>query len=269
MNIRIRFDGKQAGRKLTGGLIMKKVVITGASSGIGLATAKRMAADGWRVCVTARREQNLLRLVETLPGDGHLTCAGDMTDPFHAERMADVLRDRWETIDAVIHCAGICEYAPAIGSPLAVWRHPFDGMVDGAVHLMRATVPLLNKNGRIVLITSIHGGRVERNLSAYAMAKAALNQYCRALALELSPDGILVNAIAPGFVDTPMSVVDGVNELEGEWFRRNYIEGHHLPLKRAGQPEEIAGVAAFLVGPDATYLTGQVLTVDGGLTITF
>lgn len=248
---------------------MKKVVITGASSGIGLATARRMAADGWQVCLTARREQNLLRLLETLPGEGHLLCAGDMTDPLHAERLAETVRVQWGTMDAIIHCAGICEYAPAIGSPLPVWRHPFDGMIDGAVSLMRAAVPLMNPKGRIIVITSIHGERVEKNLSAYAMAKAALNQYCRALALELAPEGILVNAIAPGFVDTPMSVVDGVNELEGDWFRHNYIEGHHLPLKRAGQPEEIAGVAAFLAGPDATYLTGQVITVDGGLTITF
>jgi 3-oxoacyl-[acyl-carrier protein] reductase len=101
------------------------------------------------------------------------------------------------------------------------------------------------------------------------MAKAAINQYCRALALELAEKGILVNAIAPGFVNTPMSIVNGVNELESDWFKANYITGHHLPLRRAGRPEEIAGVAWFLAGPDATYLTGQVITVDGGLTITF
>ncbi len=75
--------------------------------------------------------------------------------------------------------------------------------------------------------------------------------------------GILVNAIAPGFVATPMSVVDGVNELETDGFRKNYVEGHHLPLRWAGQPEETAGVAWFLAGPDASYITGQVLTVDG------
>jgi 3-oxoacyl-[acyl-carrier protein] reductase len=88
--------------------------------------------------------------------------------------------------------------------------------------------------------------------------------------VELAPRGILVNAIAPGFIDTEMSIrADGVNELETEWFRTNYVEGQHLPLRRAGRPEEIAGVAAFLAGPDSTYITGQVITVDGGLTITF
>ncbi len=87
--------------------------------------------------------------------------------------------------------------------------------------------------------------------------------------MELADKGILVNAVAPGFVDTPMSMVNGVNELESEWFRKNYAEGHHLPLRRAGRPEEIAGVIWFLAGPDSSYLTGQVITVDGGLTITF
>ena len=127
----------------------------------------------------------------------------------------------------------------------------------------------MTAGGRIIHCTSIHGERAELGSSGYAMAKAAINQYCRGLALELAPRGILVNAVAPGFVDTPMSVVNGVNELEGEWFQKNYVEGHHLPLKRAGKPEEIAGVVFFLAGPDATYLTGQVITVDGGLTITF
>jgi 3-oxoacyl-[acyl-carrier protein] reductase len=123
--------------------------------------------------------------------------------------------------------------------------------------------------GRVIHCTSIHGERAEAGSSGYAMAKAAINQYCRGLALDLAPRGILVNAVAPGFVRTPMSVVNGVNELDGEWFIKNYVEGHHLPLKRAGNPEEIAGVVFFLAGPDATYLTGQVITVDGGLTITF
>ena len=96
-----------------------------------------------------------------------------------------------------------------------------------------------------------------------------MNQFCRSLAVELVPRGILVNAIAPGFVATPMSVVDGVNELEAEWFRQNYVEGHRLPLQRAAESEEIASVAWFLAGPDASHISGQVLTVDEGLTITF
>jgi 3-oxoacyl-[acyl-carrier protein] reductase len=101
------------------------------------------------------------------------------------------------------------------------------------------------------------------------MAKAAINQFCRAMALELADRNILVNALAPGFVDTAMSIVDGKNELDSQWFKDNYVSNQHLPLRRAASPDEIAGVAFFLAGKDASYITGQVITVDGGLTITF
>lgn len=247
----------------------KRVLVSGASSGIGKATAIRFGSEGWDVCLTARREKLLAEVKESLPAGNHLVCPGDYSDPSTAEAVREAIQANWGRLDALVNCAGLYLGSDPIDAPVAEWRRPFDVMVDGAIYLTRAAVPLMTAGGRIVHITSIHGERVEVGGSAYAMAKAALNQYCRALALELAPRGILVNAIAPGFVSTPMSVVDGVNELEGEWFLQNYVQGHHLPLKRAGQPEEIAGVAWFLAGPDASYITGQVLTVDGGLTITF
>jgi len=247
----------------------KKALLSGASSGIGEATVRRFAAEGWDVCVNARRERMLEGIVSELPPGDHVVCAGDYSEPEVAARIAQTLRERWGRLDALVNCAGTFNGADSIDSSLEEWRIPLDSMVNGGVNLTRVAVPLMSDGGRIIHITSIHGERAEANASGYSMAKAALNQYCRALALELAPKGILVNAIAPGFVATPMSVVNGVNELETEWFKANYVDGHHLPLKRAGQPEEIAGVAWFLAGPDATYITGQVITVDGGLTITF
>lgn len=247
----------------------KTVLVSGASSGIGAATAERFAREGWDVALLARRTELLERVKERLPKGGHLVCAGDYSDPEAVAAVEKTLRTQWAGIDVLVNCAGVYIGGEAVGTALEAWRKPLDTMVDGAVHLTRMSVPLLPKGGRVIHITSIHGERVEIGGGAYAMAKAAINQYCRALAVELAPRGILVNAIAPGFVDTPMSVRDGVNELESDWFRKNYVEGHHLPLKRAGRPEEIAGVAWFLAGPDATYITGQVITVDGGLTVTF
>ncbi len=248
----------------------RKVVITGASSGIGRATAIRFAADAYDVCVNARRESRLRDLVKNFPAGHHLVCPGDYSNPAVVEAIGTELRQHWGSVDVLVNCAGISRPAEAIDSPFEEWRQPFDLMVEGGVRMTRMVVPLMAAGGRIIHITSIHGERAEARASAYAMAKAALNQFCRVLAVELAPRGILVNAIAPGFIDTEMSVgPDGVNELETEWFRRNYVEGHHLPLRRAGRPEEIAGVAAFLAGPDAGYITGQVITVDGGLTITF
>ena len=247
----------------------KKVVITGASSGIGLATAERFAREGWDVCVTARRENELRNLVAGFSQGEHLIVAGDYSDPGTAERIGQLAKDRWGRLDALANIAGVYFAAHSIDSTLEEWRKSFDIMFNGAVYMTRMAVPLMVEGGRIIHCTSIHGERAEFGSSGYASAKAAINQYCRSLALELAPRNILVNALAPGFIRTPMSVVNGVNELDGEWFRKNYIEGHHLPLKRAGLPEEIAGVVYFLAGPDASYLTGQVITVDGGLTITF
>jgi NAD(P)-dependent dehydrogenase (short-subunit alcohol dehydrogenase family) len=247
----------------------KRVIVTGASSGIGKATAIRFAQEGWDVCLTARREELLLALQCELSPGRHLVCPGSYDDPATAERLSAATQAAWGTIDALINCAGVSIGLDAIESRLEDWRKPLDSMVNGAISMSRMAVILMPNGGRIVHVTSIHGERAEKGASAYSMAKAAINQYCRALALELAPRNILVNAIAPGFIDTPMSVVNGVNELQTEWFRQNYIDGQHLPLKRAGQPEEIAGVAYFLAGPDASYITGQVITVDGGLTITF
>ena len=248
----------------------RKVVVTGASSGVGRATAVRFAADGGDVCLNARRQPLLEEVTAGLaPGD-HLVCPGDYSDPAVVDAMASVVRERWGRVDVLVNCAGVFLPAGAIDAPLDEWRAGFDVLFDGGVNVTRMAAGLMTDGGRIIHMTSIHGCRAETKASSYSMAKAALNQYCRALAVELAPRGILVNAIAPGFVDTPMSVLpDGTDELRTDWFRQHYVDGHHLPLRRPGRPEEIAGVASFLAGPDATYITGQVIAVDGGLSVTF
>ena len=246
----------------------KKVIVSGASSGIGRATAIRFAGEGWDVCLTARRQDRLVEVCKKFPAGNHLVCPGDYSDPATAEAIGEAVRKNWGWLDALVNCAGVW-LTTGIDAPPGEWRTAFDILVNGAMNLTHMAVSFMKEGGRIIHVTSIHGDRVEKGGGGYAMAKAAINQYCRALALDLAPRGILANAIAPGFVNTEMSIVNGVNELETEWFRQNYVEGPHLPLKRAGRAEEIAGVAWFLAGPDASYITGQVITVDGGLTITF
>ena len=184
----------------------KKAIISGASSGIGAATASRFAAEGYDVCVTARREGLLADLIGRCSEGDHLIVPGDYSDPATAERIVQTVSRQWEGVDVLVNCAGLCIGGDPIEQPLDEWRKPFDVMFDGAVLLSRAVVPLMTNGGRIVHITSIHSDRAERGFSAYAVAKAAINQYCRALALELADRGILVNAVAPGFIDTPMSV---------------------------------------------------------------
>jgi NAD(P)-dependent dehydrogenase (short-subunit alcohol dehydrogenase family) len=250
-----------------------KLLVTGAASGIGRATALRFSEEGWDICALDRDVEGVARLLTELsPGaeaDSRLAVAGDFASEETSSRLDGLLRERWGRLDVLVNCAGVYMAGDPIADPLSTWRAPLDVMLEGAIRMTRVAVPLLGRGGRVIHITSIHGERVERGGSAYAVAKAAINAYCRGLALELADRGILVNAIAPGFVDTPMSVIDGINELETAWFAEHYIQGHQLPLRRPAQPEEIAGVAWFLAGPDAAYITGQVITVDGGLTLTF
>jgi NAD(P)-dependent dehydrogenase (short-subunit alcohol dehydrogenase family) len=123
--------------------------------------------------------------------------------------------------------------------------------------------------GRILSVTSIHAHFGEEQSLAYDVSKAGLEGATRTLAIELGPHGVLVNALAPGFVATRMSIVGGHNELESEWFRTVYLEHRKLPLRRPAQPEEIAAQAAWLCSAENSYVTGQSIGIDGGLSVTF
>lgn len=246
-----------------------KVLITGAASGIGRATALRFAHEGYDVCVNDIQPEKLATLFSELPAGHHLMLKGSYADKEVVQEGERLIREGWGSLDALVSCAGISEQTDPIAMDIERWRVIFDTMVNGCILISKLAVQFMPKGGRIIHITSIHGTRAEAGASSYSMAKSAINQYCRSMAVQLAGKNILVNAIAPGFVDTAMSMVDGVSELESEWFKSNYVQGHHLPLKRAATADEIAGVAFFLAGKDASYITGQVITVDGGLTITF
>lgn len=248
----------------------KNVIILGGSSGIGKATAERFAREGWSVMVAAPDPESCRDVVSRLGDGNHLWCPVDLRDDLSMVGLAAKVKDEWGSFQALVNSVGISMRRAVTEPDFAAWDEPLRVMLYGAVKSCRQLIPLLEDGGRIVHVTSIHDRRVGPDGSAYAMAKAAITQWTRALALELASRGILANTVAPGFVDTPMSVKeDGRNELTTAWFHDNYQLYGHLPLKRAAQPGEIAGVIYFLSGPDASYMTGSVLTVDGGLTITF
>ncbi|MFT3748950.1 MAG: SDR family oxidoreductase [Agriterribacter sp.] len=246
-----------------------KVIITGAASGIGKATAIRFAQEGYDVCINDIQKEKLVETLRELPAGNHLILEGSYADTATIEEGKNLILQQWNRLDVLVSCAGISGQTNMAEMTLDEWRKIFDIMINGCVQTSKLAVEFMHTGGRIIHITSIHGTRAERFASSYSMAKAAINQFCRAMAVDLADKNILVNAIAPGFVNTAMSVVNGENELESQWFKDNYINGHRLPLKRAASPDEIAGVAYFLSGKDASYITGQVITVDGGLTITF
>lgn len=249
---------------------MKNVIVLGGSSGIGKAIAKRFAAEGWRVLIASEDLKKAKDALEELSGERHHAMEVDVRKDAQIEQLAAFVKKEFGEFDALINSVGVSEGQAVIGSDFNCWDNTLQVMMYGTVKCSRALIPLLKEGGRIIHITSIHHNRVAANSSAYGMAKAAITQFTRCLAVELASRNILVNAVAPGFINTPMSIkADGRNELDSDWFKDNYVKYDHLPLKRAGNPEEVAGVAYFLAGPDASYITGSVITVDGGLTITF
>lgn len=248
----------------------KRVIVLGGSSGIGKAIAERFAMEGCQVIISSSNQSANQKTVEGLEGDGHIAVHADITSDAQIENLAQLVKQKLAGFDVLVNSVGISKKVPVVDSDFSEWDHSLQVMLYGAIKACRSLIPLIEDGGRIIHITSIHHQRVAKGSSAYGMAKAAVTQLSRSLALELAPRNILANTIAPGFVDTPMSVKeDGKNELNSQWFKHNYITYDHLPLKRPARPEEIAGVAWFLSGPDASYITGSVITVDGGLTITF
>ncbi len=245
-------------------------MVLGGSSGIGKATAERFAKEGWLVIIASSDQSKLDAALAGLVGSGHEAIQLDIRNETLLERFVSHIREKHGDFDVLINSIGVSEHMHILEADFAEWDNALQVMLYGTVKSCRALLPYMKQGGRVIHITSIHHERVEKGSSAYGMAKAAITQFTRSLALEMASRNILANTIAPGFIDTPMSIdCNGESELKTEWFHDNYIKYNHLPLKRAGNPAEIAGVAFFLAGPDASYMTGSVVTVDGGLTITF
>ena len=242
----------------------RTALVTGAANGIGRAIAERLAAEGARVVAVD---------VEEVPDLG-ASVHGLRWDLSETESLDGLLAEAAAAIgplDVLVNNAGIFEPALAVDLTVESYERVLAVNLHAPVFLAsRAARGMIERGyGRIVNITSVHGRFGEELALSYDIAKGGLEQATRTLAVELSRHGVLVNAVAPGFVATRMSVVAGKDELESDWFKDVYINYGKLPIRRYALPEEIAEHVAWLGSERNTYMTGQVLTVDGGLTVTF
>lgn len=243
----------------------KVVIVTGGGAGIGRAVALRFAAQDARVLVTGRRREPLQTLAATQPNIVFETAdAGEAADASRTVRSAV---DRFGRLDVLVNNAGAGSIMPLAEASAERIADIFAANVLGPSLLSRAALPhLIQSGGVIVNVSSTFGSKAAASLSHYAASKAALEQLTRCWALELAPAGVRVNAVAPGPTDTTfLTQRMGLSAEQARAIEAD--ERSRIPLGRRGAPEDVAEWIVALATPSASWITGQVLAVDGGLSI--
>jgi NAD(P)-dependent dehydrogenase (short-subunit alcohol dehydrogenase family) len=239
--------------------MQKVALVTGAARGIGLAAAKRFLAEGWRVALLDIASDQLGGSVEALAAaDRTLALICDVSDANAVASAFARLEGRFGRLDALVNNAGIAVFAPLMETPDSDWNRVLEVNLTGPFLCAKAAVPLMrDRGGAIVNVTSISGLRASTLRSAYGTSKAALAHLTKQLAVELAGLSIRVNAVAPGPVDTAMAKAVHSPEI-----RADYHDA--IPLNRYGLEEELAEAIFFLCDDRSSYITGQILAVDGG-----
>jgi NAD(P)-dependent dehydrogenase (short-subunit alcohol dehydrogenase family) len=236
----------------------KRVVITGASRGLGALLAHAFSRAGARVALVARTEKDLKTVAEALPGPS-MVLSGDVTDEDFNESVADATVAEWGGVDVWICNAGI---SPIVARPreieASVWRQVLEVNLTGAFLGARAAARVMGEGGRLIFTGSVLGDRPRERLTAYSASKAGLVGMAKGLALDLAPSGITVNVVAPGWFDSP---------LAGGWKNNPDLAAGiigHTAQRRWGAPTDLAGAYQFFASDSSAFVTGTVLSVDGG-----
>jgi 3-oxoacyl-[acyl-carrier protein] reductase len=241
-------------------------VVTGGSRGIGRAIVQALAKEGAKVAFVYKGSEAAAKELEaavTAAGGVAKAYQGDVSDPASGERIVGAVLAEWGRVDILVNNAGVIRDKLFLQMEADDWNAVIGTNLTGAFTFCKAVAKQMafkQRSGRIVNVSSIAAEHVNKGQSNYAASKGAINSFTRVLAAELAARNVLVNAVAPGFIATDMSAA--VRNMAGEDNLKKLI-----PVKRLGTPEDIASVVVFLCGPAAAYVTGQVITVDGGLSL--
>ena len=240
----------------------KIAVITGGNSGIGLATAHELKQQGARVIIIGRKPDAVAAAAKDVGGDT-LGLVADVSRVADLERVFQTIREKAGRIDILFANAGIAKFAPLADFTEALFDEMTDANVKGAYFTVKHALPLLTDGAAVVFTSStvVHFGMP--GASIYAAGKAALNSLAKTLAIELAGRKIRVNVVSPGPIATPIFGKMGLSEDAQKEVGGNILA--QVPLARFGEASEIAKAVAYLVSPDATYVTGTELLVDGGM----
>ena len=237
------------------------VLVTGAGSGIGQAIARAFLEQGASVCVTGRHEQPLRETVEGFPEERVLVRTTDVADRAEVKGLVAAIADRFGRLDVDVNNAGVFEGGEIEDYDDAAWERMRSINLDAVLFVARAAVPLLKQSrGNLVAISSVSGLRGDWGQFAYNATKGAVNAMVQSLALDLGAYGVRANVIAPAFTATRLTQ----DRLDDPAFAAALH--NRVALGRAATPEDVARAVLFLAGPDAAYITGAVIPVDGGTT---
>lgn len=240
----------------------KSILVTGGSSGIGLATAQAFAKEGARVVITGR-DQTALDEAARQIGHGAIALRHDAADLAGAKAVASALVQQGITLDAVFINAGVARFAAFPDVDEALWDGTFNTNVKGAYFQIQALLPVLNQGASIVLNGSINAHLGMPNSSVYAASKAALISLAKTLSAELLPRGVRVNVVSPGPITTPLYGKLGLDVATLEATAAQ-IQGQ-VPLGRFGTPAEVASTVLHLAAPESAFIVGTEIIVDGGM----
>ncbi len=250
----------------------KVALITGAGTGIGRALAERFVTEGAKVCIVGRRQAVLDKVVQAAPTGAMMACAGDVTNVADTQRMAAATVAWGGKIDVVVNCAAIDPGGAVAEVDPAVFRKVLEVNVIGPFQVMQATIPHMIKGGggSIINISSLGGLRCLPTMAPYCTSKAALNMLTQQAALDYGRNKIRCNVVCPGatltesFGDAVGPMMKALNTDVNGVVARIMA---NVPLRRAAQPEEMTGVCVYLASDDSSFMSGCILTVDGGASI--